>query len=85
MAATERRNGVEIDDEWEPSTAIVRAVSSHTGQPVMELPPLYEAVDPDALDALFSGRQTLGVLTFAYAGHDVTVRTDQTVDVIAHG
>jgi len=85
MAATERGNGVEIDDEWEPSTAIVRAVSSHTGQSVMELPPLYEAVDPDALDALFSGRQTLGVLTFAYAGHDVTIRTDQTVDVVAHG
>jgi hypothetical protein len=40
-----------------------------------ELPePLYEAIDPDALDALFEGHNSSnGVVTFSYCGYDVTV------------
>lgn len=82
MAMAEGRLDGQQDDEWQPSTAIVKTVSSRTGQPVTELPPLYEVIDPDALDVLFSGRETLGVVTFEYAGHDVTVRADQTIDVV---
>ena len=83
MAATESGQHVQSSGEWEPSTAIVETVSARTGQSVVDLPPLYDVVDPDALDDLFTGRQTLGVVTFEYAGHDVTVRADRTVDVVA--
>ncbi|MBO4247640.1 hypothetical protein IL252_07400 [Halomicrobium sp. IBSBa] len=69
------------DDELPPSTAIVEAVSTSADTPAVELPPLYEVVDPDALDALFADGQTFGVVTFEYAGYDVTVRADGHVEV----
>lgn len=64
-----------------PSTAIVEAVSASADRSAVSLPPLYEAVDPDALDALFADSQTFGAVTFEYAGHDVTVRADGRVEV----
>jgi len=68
-------------DELPPSTAIVQAVNTSADRPVADLPPLYEVVDPDALDALFADDGAFGVVTFEYAGHDVTVRADGTVEV----
>lgn len=44
----------------------------------MELPPLYEAVDPDALNAVVSGLSE-GQVEFPYAGYDVTVYGDGTI------
>ncbi|MFC6825824.1 HalOD1 output domain-containing protein [Halopelagius fulvigenes] len=61
--------------------AVVEAVSAATDVPAVELPPLYWAVDPDALNALFSAPDANGEITFRYAGCDVTVRADRTVDV----
>lgn len=58
------------------STAVVEAVSEASETSVVDLPPLYESVDPDALDTLFSGEQTPDCLTFEYAGYLVTVHDD---------
>jgi len=69
------------DEQLRPSTAIVEAVGASAEQPAADLPPLYEVVDPDALDALFANSQTVGAVSFEYAGHDVTVRADGHVDV----
>ncbi len=44
----------------------------------MELPPLYDAVDPDALNAVAAGLSE-GQVKFPYAGYDVTVYGDGTV------
>ncbi|MFB6080292.1 MAG: HalOD1 output domain-containing protein [Haloferacaceae archaeon] len=63
------------------TTAIAEAVSAASGTPIRELPPLYDAIDPDALSALFSGRRTSGRVEFRYAGHVVAVTADRTVDV----
>jgi hypothetical protein len=63
------------------STAVVEAVSTASETPVFDLPPLYDAVDPDALDRLISGAQTVGVTTFEYAGYLVTIHGDRTIDV----
>ncbi|MFC6719574.1 HalOD1 output domain-containing protein [Natrialbaceae archaeon GCM10025810] len=43
-------------------------------------PPLYDAIDPEALDLLFRDG-TDGEVRFAYEGHAVTVRSDGTVIV----
>jgi len=81
MATTSEGLPPASNDDRPPSTVIVDAVSERADTAVTELPPLYDVVDPDALDALFAGSETFGVVTFEYAGYDVTVRADGVVDV----
>jgi hypothetical protein len=68
------------------TTAVVQAVASTTGVDVLELPPLHDAVDPDALDRLFerpdgSGVRDSGILSFCYGDCYVTVHASGYVDV----
>jgi hypothetical protein len=51
---------------------VVEAMASHTDADPVELPRLYESLDPDALEATV---KTLadGEVSFQYAGHTVTV------------
>jgi len=67
------------------STAVVSAVAAHDGVDETDLPPLYDAVDPDALDALLASVQRAGPdkasVTFEYAGHTVVVSDDGTVSI----
>ncbi|AFZ72686.1 HalOD1 output domain-containing protein [Natronobacterium gregoryi] len=66
-------------DGDKPSEAIVDAVASVTGKDPLEMTPLYEAIDPDALDALFDQRQAgdeTHELWFTYDGFDVGVHSD---------
>lgn len=44
-------------------------------------PPLYEAIDPDALDTLFGKGGTIGKLIFNYNGYEVSVFPDGYVSV----
>lgn len=65
----------------QPSEAVVRAVASFTGTPVLDLEPLYEAVDPEHLDALFDDSGTgrgarERTITFEYEGCTVAVDRD---------
>ena len=59
----------------------MNAVSAATEKSVDELPPLYEAIDPDALEALFVTHDTAGRVKFQYAGTIVTVYADRTIDI----
>jgi hypothetical protein len=67
------------------STTVISAVADATGVQPLDLPPLYETIDPDTLDSLF--RQTTesgGVpdhIAFTHAGCTVTVHDDGTVIV----
>jgi hypothetical protein len=65
----------DLEPEETPSEAVVKAVAAVTGRSVTELSPLYETIDPDALDLLFSRGfvQQSGTLTFTWNGCDVTV------------
>lgn len=72
---------VDVPGDQGVSTAVVEAVSDRTETPVLDLPPVYDVVDPDALDVLFEGRETHGAVTFRYAGQVVTVRSDRTIEV----
>lgn len=62
-------------------TAVVRAVSETDHRAPEALPPLTEAIDPDALDAAFRGRRGDGTVRFRYAGHVVTVHADRRVEL----
>lgn len=63
------------------SEAVIHTVARQTDRDPLELPPLFDVVDPDALDALVR-QMRRGDVTFEYAGQTVTVDCDgQTVTV----
>lgn len=68
------------------STAVVEAVARRAGvEPKAVDPPLYRAVDPDALDGVLSSMATEGrpgSVSFSYHGYDVTVHDDGRVDLV---
>ena len=72
------------------SEAVVVAVAAATRSDPLELPPLYDAVDPDALSDLFEPSPTgakrfEGTVTFEYADHLVTVEGEGTITVEPFG
>lgn len=70
-----------IEPDATASEAVVATVANRDGSDPVDLPPLYDAVDPDALDAIFrDGRP--GRVTFEYAGYEVTVCGRDQVTVV---
>lgn len=60
------------------STLIITAIADITGNAPTDLEPLYDRIDPDALDRLFSPNPdgslgAAGPVTFTFHGHEVTV------------
>lgn len=72
-------------DDVATSREVVEAVAAEEGVDPTDLsPPLYTAIDPDVLDAIFSDggeREGAGRLVFEYLGYEVTVRGDGGVSV----
>ena len=66
----------------EASRRVVESVADAAGTAPTALPSLTDVVDPDALDALFSGDRTDGEVSFRYAGYRVTVTADRRVTVV---
>lgn len=65
-------------EDGSPATAVVEAVADREGVAPTDLPPLAEAVDPEALDAVVGeGRR----LAFEYVGYNVTAHPDGSVSV----
>ena len=74
-----------------PTQSVIEAVADVEGVPPEELrppayEPLHEAIDPDALDALFANRadgagRPGGRVSFSYCGYLVTVEADGTVSL----
>ena len=72
------------------SERVVAAVAAARDEDPLDLPPLYEAIDPDALDQLFGrglsdGRNGPGRVVFMLADCEVVVHSDGEVDVTAPG
>lgn len=67
-----------------PCETIFERVADREGVDPLDLDPLAETIDPDAIDALVgrSAREDSGLqITFAYHGYDVTVTAAGAVDV----
>lgn len=70
-----------------PSTKVVRAVAAYEGvDPTKFDEPLYDVIDLEALDSLFTERpngesRADGYVTFTYGDYEVTVSSDGRVDV----
>lgn len=70
----------------EPSVAVVEVLAAVRGTKPAALEPLYDSIDPDALDQFFEGRgaaaRTTGFsIRFAHAGYEVAVRSEGIVEV----
>lgn len=68
-----------------PSTVVIEALAAATGRDPTTMPPLYDYVDPDALDALLGSRtsdseQSVAV-SFPYDGATVRVDSSGRVEV----
>lgn len=61
----------------------MEAVAERSGTSPFELPPLYDAIDPDHLDRLATARDSdvQGSALFTYAGYDMTVTASGDVTV----
>jgi len=69
-----------------PSKRVVRELSDAKGVDQECIDPLYNTVDPDALDAIFRDlpdgpKRVGGRVEFTHEGYDVTVRADGGVSV----
>lgn len=67
-------------EDARPSVRVIEAVAAATDENPLEMAPLYDAVDPDALDALLGDDAAVGV-EFAYAGCEVAIGRDGAVAV----
>lgn len=86
MAQANTENG--RSDTSVPSERIVDAIAEERGVDPLALPPLYEAIDPDALNRLFetagsAGGSGRGRVVFTAADCEVVVHRDGRVDVTA--
>ena len=83
------RETIQNQYEWsaiEPSTAVVKTVVLAANCGYQELSPLYEWIDPDALDAMIAPplAQNTGTgasISFTYTGYFVTVHSTGAVHV----
>lgn len=65
-----------------PSEAVVTRIANSEGIDPLELPPLYEAIDADALDALVgTGKRSDAdpEVEFTYSGYEVTITSDAVI------
>lgn len=74
-----------ISESRSVSEGVVEAVSEAEDVDPISLTPLYEVIDPDALDKLFAStptdNQRGGTITFSYSGYEVTVASDGHISV----
>ncbi len=63
------------DTAGSPTLAVVSAVAELDRVDSSELPPLFDSIDPEALNALFpeNGDRSARRVNFRYCGYDVTV------------
>lgn len=67
------------------SQAVIDAVAAAEDTRPTELtPPLYDVVDPEALDRVFAGRASVGKVVFNYNSYEVSVDADGFVTVRDH-
>lgn len=63
------------------SIAVIEAVEAATGTDALDLPPLLDVIDPDALDALVRSTDQSLRVEFEYSGRTVVVGGDGRISV----
>lgn len=94
VALAEEEYTYRADDDQTLSEAVIQAVTAAVGVEMiptnanrseLALDPLYNTIDPDALDSLFQatedGEPMPGAVEFLYCGYEVTVQSSGLVKV----
>jgi len=70
-------------DQYEsPSEAIVTAIAAKERVTETNLPPLYDQIDPDALDTLVAGQSSDDIqISFTYSGYTVRIRDSEIIEI----
>lgn len=68
----------------EISTTLLIELADRTNTNVVDLPPLYETIDPDALDRLVTRGVASLEITFDYVDHRITVWGDGRFEFESH-
>lgn len=79
VVTPKRRSG----DAWETSLLVVVAVAVVEDTDPERLPPLYDSVDPEALDTLLAsaGEEAGLTVRFEYAGYEVRLDSNARVEL----
>ncbi|WP_226013082.1 HalOD1 output domain-containing protein [Halomicrobium salinisoli] len=78
---TRTASGQAFSDGGGPIADVLWAVAEAEDRDPTELPPLGDAIDPDAFERLLSESSTLVRVSFEYAGHVIEARSDGTVRI----
>ena len=74
------KDAVQVGEPEATVHEIVTSIADQTGTGVLDLPPLNDSVDTDALTTLVRN-ETTSTVEFEYTGHTVTVDADGRVTV----
>ena len=66
-------------------TVIEAIADAEDTEPSELTPPLFEVIDPDALDTLFARNQAVGKIIFNYNSYEISVFPDGYVSIEDHG
>ncbi|MDS0477867.1 HalOD1 output domain-containing protein [Natrinema sp. 1APR25-10V2] len=69
-----------IETPASPSSTVVMGVAERERTSPLEIEPLYETIDPDALDRLFPNDGSVRI-TFEYSGYLVTVHGNGHIEI----
>lgn len=62
------------------SEGVIRRIAIETSRDALELPPIFETIDSDALEKVVS-RMEEGEVRFTYVGKSVTVTSSGTIEI----
>jgi hypothetical protein len=82
--SVDESSSVTVGTEWRrvPSMAVVETVAAATDRSQLDLPPLQEAIEVDALEDILTGPSVSVVyVSFEYAGTTVTIGNDRSIVV----
>jgi hypothetical protein len=72
------------------SMAVIELVAAHEGVDPVDLPPLYDVIDPSTLDTMFTpwrqddyDPERTGEIRFTYSGHRIRVTAQGRVSIVA--
>jgi hypothetical protein len=81
---TSVRDSFDSADDTKPSDRVVRSVAALTDTDPVDLPALYDAIDPGALDRIFDGGTDAELsICFTYAGTEVSLSETGELEVAA--
>jgi len=60
---------------------IIEQVATREKSDPFSLPPLYETIDPNALETVFESSNDMLIIQFSYYGYDITIEDSGTVTV----